>query len=784
MYGTRVTFVRRAIFGSQQTGRDSGVTMSDRFDTDEAADHQGRRIPKSLRDKAPRLTIVVVLVVTGAWLSWFEPQSILLMREWIWDEMVRSKPREYDPGLKVRIVDIDEASLAAHGQWPWPRARIARLIETLHGYGARAVGFDIIFAEPDRTTLSRVFDALEQDVPGYRAPLDRATLARQPDNDAILAAAMTKLPVVLALSVEEKAEGATSRPLESLPRVKFERRKDQRYLPRFPGAVSALPALQKQAAANASIDPRVDPDGITRRAPLLFKVGKQTVSALSLALVRAAEGGKLSAQTMRPGLKSISLGDRTVPTDIYGQMRLYDSGSKAVRYVSAADVLAKSLPQDALRDAIVIVGTGAEGLHDLRLTPLEKWVPGMETHAQFVEQILSGSHLTRPQWGTQLETYATLVIGMFLLGAVYFGWNKLPPWLIAAAMAAVFGAVAWTGFASYRLLLDPVLPAAALLSAAALDRFLLVLELRRERSAVRGAFARYLAPAVVEQLADNPDRLRLGGERREMTFLFCDIRGFTAISEQFGQDPEGLTNLINRFLTPMTNEIMSRGGTIDKYMGDCIMAFWNAPLDDPMHAAHACRSALAMQVSLKELNAHIAAAAESPEHAFTIKAGVGLNTGNCVVGNMGSEQRFDYSVLGDAVNLASRLEGQSKTYGADILIGEDTRAAAPDFAAIEVDLIAVKGRAAAVRVYALLGETGVRDSETFQQLTVSQESLLSAYRGRNWHSALDHVVCCRGLALSEWKLGPLYDLYEERIADYLTAPPPDDWNGVYVAETK
>jgi len=758
--------------------------MSDNIETAPAENNRSRRLPRMLRDKGSRLAIVAALVLIGAGLSWFEPQSVLLMREWVWDEMVRAKPRPFDPALKVRIVDIDEASLAEHGQWPWPRARIARLIETLHGYGARAVGFDIIFAEPDRTTLSRVFEALEQDVPGYRAPLDGTALAQQPDNDAILATAMTKLPVVLALSVEETAKGNTARSLERLPRVKFERRKDQRYLARFPGAVSALPALQKRAAANASIDPRVDPDGITRRAPLLFKVGKQTVPALSLALVQAAEGGKLSAQSMRPGLKSISLGDRTVPTDLYGQMRLYDSGSKAMRYVSAADVLAKSLPQGALRDAVVIVGTGAEGLHDLRLTPLKKWVPGMETHAQFVEQILSGNHIARPQWGAQTEAYGTLAIGILLLASIYFGWGKLPTWLIATAMAAAFGAIAWIGFASYRLLLDPVLPAAALLSAAALDRFLLVLELRRERSAVRGAFARYLAPAVVEQLANNPDRLRLGGERREMTFLFCDIRGFTAISEQFGRDPEGLTNLINQFLTPMTDEIMSRGGTIDKYMGDCIMAFWNAPLDDPKHAAHACRSALAMQVSLKELNAHIAAAAESPEHAFTIKAGVGLNTGNCVVGNMGSEQRFDYSVLGDAVNLASRLEGQSKTYGADILIGENTRAAAPDFAALEVDLIAVKGRAAAVRVYALLGEIGVRDSEIFQQLTASQENLLSAYRGRDWDSALDHVVRCRALALNEWKLGPLYDLYEERIADFLTATPPDDWNGVYVAETK
>ncbi len=736
------------------------------------------------RSKAPRLGIVAALVAIGGCLTWFEPQTILLLREWVWDEMVRAKPRAYDSDLKVRIVDIDEASLAAHGQWPWPRARIARLIDALDGYGVRAIAFDVIFAEPDRTTLRRVFEGLQRDVPGYQPPLDARTLSAQPDNDEILAAAMTKVPVVLGLSVEDEALPDGGRKLESLPRIKFERRKDQRYLSKFPSAVSALPALQKQAAANASIDPRVDADGITRRAPLLFKIGKRTVPALSLALVHVATGEKIRASTRRPGFKSIIVGQTEIPTDRHGQMRLYDGGTNPARYVSAADVLSGSAPKAQLKDALIIVGTGAEGLNDLRLTPLDRWVPGMETHAQFVEQILSGSFLDRPEWGPTAELTAVLAVGVLLLAAVYFNWTRIPPWAITAVVSLGLLAAAWVAFSEYRLLLDPVVPAAALLSAAALDRFLLVLELRRERSAVRGAFARYLAPAVVEQLAENPDLLRLGGERREMTFLFCDIRGFTAISEQFRQDPEGLTGLINRFLTPMTDQIMSRMGTIDKYMGDCIMAFWNAPLDDPTHAAHACQSALAMQESLKELNAEISAAAKAANQPVTIKAGVGLNTGNCVVGNMGSEQRFDYSVLGDDVNLASRLEGQSKTYGVDILIGENTRAAAPDFAALEVDLIAVKGRAAAVRVYALLGDLAVRDSATFKDLAKAQADLLSAYRAQQWAKVRDIARQCRTLALAEWKLDALYDLYEERLSDYEQSPPPTDWEGIYIAETK
>ena len=742
------------------------------------------RLLKAFRRKSARLGLVAALVGIGAGLMYFEPQTVLLSREWVWDQMVRMQPRAYDPALKVQVVDIDEASLAEHGQWPWPRARMARLVDALNEYGVRAIAFDIIFAEPDRTSLARVFEGLQRDVPGYQPPLDAGAIAGQPDNDALLAAAIGRISTVLGLSVEETASPNGLRGLDRLPKVTFERRKDQRYLARYPGAISALPELQNQAVANAAIDARGDGDGITRRLPLLFKVGARTVPSLALALSHAAQGGDIVAATRRPGLRSVSLGATAIPTDRYGQMRLYDSGSKPGRYVSAADVLSRALPSDKLKNAVVIIGTGAEGLNDLRLTPLDQWVPGMETHAQFVEQILSSVFLDRPDWGGEAELIATLAIGGLLLIGIGFGWGRPPPWAVAGFATVGFGGFAWFAFAEHRLLFDPVLPAATLLVAAALDRFLLVLELRRERSAVRSAFGHYLSPAIVELLAENPDRLTLGGERREMTFLFCDIRGFTAISERFRQDPEGLTQLINRFLTPMTNEIMSRGGTIDKYMGDCIMAFWNAPLDDSLHADHACQAALAMQEALARLNEELAALAAANGEAITIRAGVGLNTGNCVVGNMGSEQRFDYSVLGDAVNLASRLEGQSKTYGVDILIGEDTRDAAPEFAALELDKIAVKGRATAVRVYALLGDEAVRDSAAFGPLATAQAALLSAYRNRQWGAARERLGECRGLAQAEWKLGALYDLYDARITAFEQSPPNADWDGVYVADSK
>jgi adenylate cyclase len=746
------------------------------------ADPKKPRNRKRLVVKPFRLALAAAILAAGAGLIAFEPQAVLLLREWVWDQMVRAKPRPFDPALKVRLVDIDEASLAQHGQWPWPRARMARLVDRLREAGVRAIAFDVLFPEPDRTSLRNVFEGLSRDVPGYTPPLDPDTVARQPDNDAMLAAAVARVPTVMGLSVDKRDSAGTDRPLERLPPIGFERRKDQRYLPGYPGAVSALPELQKAAVASASIDPRVDGDGITRRAPLLFKVGNRTVPALSLALVQAGSGADIEALTREPGLRGVSLGGTVIPTDRYGQMRLYDSGSRPERYVSAADVLAGSA--QGLKDAYAIIGTGAEGLNDLRLTPLDQWIPGMETHAQFAEQILSGTFLERPERGGEVELYATIAVGVLLLLAIGLGLAWTPPWAIALAASIGFAVFAWVGFAQYRLLYDPVLPAAALLIAATLDRFLLVLELRRERSQVRSAFGHYLAPALVELLAENPERLTLGGERRQMTFLFCDIRGFTAISERFAANPEGLTQLINRFLTPMTDEIMLRGGTIDKYMGDCIMAFWNAPLQDDDHAAHACEAALAMHRALAALNEELAAAETGGGTPIAIRAGVGLNTGPCIVGNMGSQQRFDYSVLGDAVNLASRLEGQSKTYGVDILIGEDTRNAAPDYAALELDRIAVKGRAAVVHVYALLGDPSLRDSEDFQRIEEAQTALLAAYRAQDWAGAREQARRCREAARPEWHLDVLYDLYEERIAAFQAAPPPPGWDGVYVAETK
>ena len=306
-----------------------------------------------------------------------------------------------------------------------------------------------------------------------------------------------------------------------------------------------------------------------------------------------------------------------------------------------------------------------------------------------------------------------------------------------------------------------------------------------QRRQIRSAFGQYLSPTLVEQLAQSPEKLVLGGEQREMTIMFSDVRGFTTISELFKDDPQGLTSLMNKFLTPLTNAIINRKGTIDKYMGDAIMAFWNAPLSDAEHQINACNAALDMQDRIAELNGIREQEAQSSGKRFiSLQVGVGLNTGRCVVGNMGSDLRFDYSVLGDSVNLASRLEGQSKTYGLPIIAGSKTALAAKDkFAILEIDYITVKGKTEPEVVYAIMGREDVANSGHFQQLRDLNTKMLSCYRHRDWLAALATIEEGRA-ADEDRKLNTLFELYVERINAFREDPPPENWDGVYALKTK
>jgi len=450
---------------------------------------------------------------------------------------------------------------------------------------------------------------------------------------------------------------------------------------------------------------------------------------------------------------------------------------------SFVDLLKGKLDPGIFNGKIVLLGASFIGNSDAYAAPFGNTpVPGTERIANIVDSILARDFIrdNPPPWPYLTPTLvALLAVGMGVAGAF------LPTRY--AALGGAVPVIGWAAGAQYAfvhgLWLPLVIPLTALAAATggvSLFRYGFV---DRQRRFVQNAFQHYLSPELVNLLAANPDRLRLGGETRMLTIMFSDIRGFTSISEGYKSDPEGLGRLINRgFLSPMSQLIKQRRGTIDKYMGDCIMAFWNAPLDDPAHAEHACASALAMVADLDRINASLQEEAETEGRSFhPIHIGVGLNTGECVVGNMGSDERLAYTAMGDAVNLASRLEGQSKTYGVTLVIGETTREAAPGFAAIELDLIAVKGKAEAVRVFTLLGDAELAQSREFQALLEDHAAMMAGYRAQDWGAAHAALARCRG---RDPRLAGVYELYEERLAYFADHPPAADWDGVFVALTK
>jgi adenylate cyclase len=433
---------------------------------------------------------------------------------------------------------------------------------------------------------------------------------------------------------------------------------------------------------------------------------------------------------------------------------------------------------------LVLIGTSAVGLNDIKTTPVSRAMPGVEIHAQVLESALTGEVISQPIYGLAVEFVTALLFGLLVIAfAPQFG----PVTLVAlgAAFASMLVGMSAYFYTQNRLLIDFTYP---LMSTTAIYLTLIFSSFVREqaqRRQIRSAFGQYLSPALVEQLAQSPEKLVLGGEEREMTIMFSDMRGFTSISETYKNDPQGLTALMNRFLTPLTNAIIDRKGTIDKYMGDAIMAFWNAPLDDKQHQINACEAALDMLERLDQLEQERMEEAEGEGRPFIpLNVGVGLNTGTCVVGNMGSDMRFDYSVLGDSVNLASRLEGQSKEYGFPIIVGSTTALAVKDkFAILEIDFIMVKGKKEPEVIYAIAGREDTAQSGRFQRLRNLTIEMLACYRSRDWEGALAAIQ--RGRRTDEvHSLELLFNLYEARIRDFQHAPPPEDWNGAFALLTK
>lgn len=746
---------------------------------------------------SPQRLVGYVLLAGFLALYFVEPQPLQLLKLKSFDFYQQTKPREIPPPERkpVTIIDLDEASLAEVGQWPWPRDIIARMVQNLMQMGAVLVAFDVVFAEPDRMNPSVIADQLTG-----LDPETRAKIKTFKSNDQIFADTIRRSRVVLGqVATDVAAEGRTGPPVKksvAIRKLSKNAHDPQTMLLNFPAMVRNVPVLEKAAGGRFgghgifSVVPELD--GVVRRVPALFAQGKHMFPALSMEMLRIATGRPtILVKVDQFGVRSVAIAKGLeIPTDTRGRIWPYYTNPDPSKYVSAKDILNGTADPKLIKGKLTILGTSAIGLKDIRAIPTSSHVPGVEVHAQIIEAALNKAYLKRPGFAQALEPMLILVGGLAMIILVPWLGAKWTFLAFVTAFAAIGGG-SWYAFSEHQILIDAVYSLTTIFLLYSTLTYMNYAKEEAGRKQVRSAFAHYLAPEMVERLAEDPDSLKLGGEMRDMTLLFCDVRGFTSISEQF--DPVGLTKLINKLLTPLTNAILDRNGTVDKYMGDCIMAFWNAPLENPNHILDGCYSALAMLDEMEPLNARLKAEAleEGREH-IELKVGLGLNTGPAVVGNMGSDQRFDYSVLGDTVNLAARLEGQSKSYGMNVVLGPTTEAAVRDtLATIDLDFIRVKGKLEGVYIYGLMGDETVRAKPEFQHLRQLITDAEAAYRAQDFEGAAEMFKKIRRLGGPErrpWKLDVtldvLCDVYEERIAEARVNPPPPDWDGVYVATSK
>ena len=562
------------------------------------------------------------------------------------------------------------------------------------------------------------------------------------------------------------------------------------YMVDFAGAVRPLPGLALAAKGIGSLNWLPDRDQVVRRVPLFLTTGSKIYPSLAFEALRIAQD--VSTYRVRSsrasggwdigeeGIKTVENGSYRIETGVRGDVRVHFSPHDPRRFIPAWKVLSDSVEPNEIKGRIIFVGASAAALLDQRATPIDPSVAGVEVHAQLIEHIIAGAQLVRPSWAALLEGAVAALLGLTLVIVLPLASPLFGAGLGAVSVAMLLEA-SWWAYTRHGLLIDPLFPAVSSGIAYLTGVVMLFRAERTAKSMVRNAMGRFVPPAIVARLAESPEKLVLGGESRVLTLMFCDLRDFTSLSEGF--DAEGIIRFMNEYLTPMTDAIYAQGGTVDKYMGDAIMAFWNAPLDDAAHAAHAASATLAMMRELEAFNQRREAAHVPGGPAFVrARFGIGLNTGLCAVGNLGSTQRFDYSAIGDPVNVASRLEGTTKFYGVPVIAAEETRAAAANFAWLELDRVKVKGRGAATRIFALVGDIAFAASADFAGWKDIHNAMLAEYRERRFDEAQALAAKSSALALPPWR--DCYAIYFSYFEKLKAAPPPANWNGVRVLDEK
>lgn len=679
------------------------------------------------------------------------------------------------------VIDLDEKSLAEMGQWPWPRYRVAMLLKYLQAYGASTVATDIIFVEADRTSPVELQRQLKKEMK-IDITIDGLPPALA-DNDKLLAHNIKTGPFVLGFDflnttlttddgVVRNVADCFVKPVKVAVLSPPGAPSPHEALYKAVEAICPIPVLAKAAPLTGFITIAPDIDSVYRRVPLLYSWKEQYYPSLAMAALMQATGVKSIVLKMSPlGIESIRLGKTVIPTDKQGRMLInYRGKMKTFQYISASDVLNKKLPAGALSGKIAFIGTSASGLKDIRATPLDPGYPGVEAHATIVDNILSKQFLNVPDWAKGLEFTVMLTVG--LITTLLLMWSPAA-WLVVPLLG--IGYAMWYGsvtlYVDYRYYISPLY---CFINLGLTFTLLTMIKFWREEHAKRfihGAFAHYLAPSVISQIMDDPDSLSLEGQEKDITIQFSDVRSFTSLSEKL--TPTQVTNLLHDYLTPMTRVITEHQGTLDKFIGDAVMAFWNAPLDIENHQEKSLQAALVQQEKLEELNEIFI-----EKYGFTIAVGIGIHSGPVRVGNMGSADLFDYTLIGDNVNLASRLEGLTKFYGQKLVVSQTIVDACKEGYHFRIlDSVRVKGKEEPVTIYtAYTHENAKKRLDELRQY----EQAHNLYLEMKFAQAKELFQ----QLLEKYEEPVLYQMYVERCEQLEEHPPGDDWDGVFTHKTK
>lgn len=733
----------------------------------------------NFREKLIPILLGWIFTFSFAFLLYINPtlvsQATHFLENLTYDLKLRYTYKPLNPNTPIAILDIDDKSLAAEGRWPWSRKKLATLIQKLYEKNATVIAFDMIFSEKELNLAQELLKTLSNQKKNSTIDAELKSLEPLFDYDKQLADTLKKGETVLAFSFHPSkiSEGAAPTPLLTLlPEQKLS-------LPKKLGYLSNIPILQQAAKKTGFINASLDSDGVIRYSPLICLYENGIYPSLALQATSLYLLQNHFALITHPYLKNefvlegIQLEDRVIPTDPWGRILVPFRGPPySFTYLSATDLLHDQIPRKKIANKLIFIGTSAIGMGDLFPTAIFPVFAGAEIHASIAAGILEGYLPYKPAWGKGLSLACALGVG--LVGAFIFPFlgpiSNTFSFLLFSLGLGSFELILWR---NYNLVVSLAAPFLTLFFLYLLNILYGYFVEKRKRKEIKQMFGQYVPPSYLEVMLKTKKKFDLQGENKELTVLFTDIRGFTSLSEKLSASQ--IKEFLNEYLTPMTQVIFDHQGTIDKYVGDMIMAFWGDPLPDTQHASHAVSTALAMQKKLQELSKSF-----EQKRQLTIQAGVGINTGMMNVGDMGSQFRRAYTVLGDAVNLASRLESLTKYYHIWIIVGEATQKQAKEFIFHTLDKVQVKGKKQSVRIYEPICHKQELN-ETLQKKLHLHEEALKAYWSKEWESAKELFQKLIDLS-PERKL--FYQIFQERIQGFERSPPPPDWDGTHILESR